>query len=79
MYRRYIDRALATRHRITDFFFALPPLQPASRLQKICEMAETAVVELETHPENPEECDFLLRGQITEYTAKMEIAKRFEF
>jgi hypothetical protein len=62
LYRRLVDRLLARRHRLVDFFFSLPPLRPASRLQRIFALARDFAVEVETHPVNPEEHRFLTTG-----------------
>jgi hypothetical protein len=62
LYRRAIDRLLGRRHRVVDHFFALPPLRPGARLERICELARHAVVEVETHPVDPEEYRFLVDG-----------------
>ena len=59
LYRKAIDRLLARRHRLTDFFFSLPPLEPRARLERIFFLARQFVVELETHPINPAEYRFL--------------------
>ncbi len=63
-YRRIIDRVLASRHQLTDFFFSLQPLEPARRLDGIFSAAQHSVVELETHPVNREEYNFLAGGEI---------------
>lgn len=59
LYRRMVDGQLARRHRLTDFFFSLSPLRPSSRLERIFALARGAVVELETHPVQPDEYQFL--------------------
>jgi hypothetical protein len=64
LYRRVVDRSLARRHRLTDYFFSLEPLEPADRLRRIFELARQFVVEVETHPVRPEEYQFLLRGEL---------------
>lgn len=64
-YRGFVDGRLARRHRLTDFFFSLPPLEPSSRLQRIFDLAHRFVVELETHPVNPEEYRYLTAGEIS--------------
>ena len=61
-YRGMIDRVLARRHRLTDFFFSLPPLEPVDRLDRIFGLAHQSVVEVETHPVNTEEHRFLTDG-----------------
>jgi chitin disaccharide deacetylase len=63
-YRKFLDDRLQSRHRLTDFFFSLPPLEPASRLQQIFSLARASVVELETHPVNLAEYQFLTGGEI---------------
>jgi predicted glycoside hydrolase/deacetylase ChbG (UPF0249 family) len=62
-YRKTLDRRLARRHRLVDFLFTLPPLQPVSRLQRIFSLARTHVVELETHPADTAEYQFLMEGE----------------
>jgi hypothetical protein len=72
-YRKAVDRALARRHRITDFFFSLPPLAPPERLRKIFSLAAEFAVEVETHPINPEEYQFLVGGEMLRW-AKLELS-----
>jgi predicted glycoside hydrolase/deacetylase ChbG (UPF0249 family) len=73
LYRQVVDRMLARRHHLTDFFFSLPPLEPRSRLDRIFSLAQSSVVELETHPVMPDEYKFLrgseMRHQIGEALA----------
>jgi predicted glycoside hydrolase/deacetylase ChbG (UPF0249 family) len=64
LYRRGVDRSLAKRHRIADSFFSITPLEPSSRLQRIYSLARQSVVELETHPVNPDEYQYLVTGRI---------------
>ena len=59
LYRRGVDRLLARRHRVVDFFFSLAPVEPVSRLHRIFSLARQAVVELEAHPVQPDEYRFL--------------------
>ncbi len=63
-YRQTVDYLLARRNRLTDFFFSLAPIEPRDRLQRIFELSREHVVELETHPVNPEEYHFLTGGEI---------------
>jgi len=65
-YRKRVDRRLARRHRLVDFLFLLPPFEPTGRLQRIFALARKFVVEVETHPVNPEEYRFLTRGGMVE-------------
>lgn len=75
-YRRVIDWRLAKHHRVTDFFFSLPPLEPAERLQHIFSLACESIVELETHPVNPEEYRFLMGDEIFSAVRDIPIACR---
>ena len=61
--RGLIDRSLARRHRLADYFFSLAPLEPASRLQRICSLSNAFVVEVETHPVNADEYQYLAGGE----------------
>ncbi len=76
-YRRVIDRMLAKRHRLTDYFFSLPPLDPPSRIDEILSMARRSIVELETHPVNPEEYKFLTSGEILRRAGDLQIARSY--
>lgn len=78
LYRGRVDRALARRHTMTDYFFSLPPLEPASRLDRIFSFAAESAVEVECHPVNPAEYRFLAGGEIFRRTGGMPVAKRYE-
>ena len=77
LYRQVIDRILARRHRLTDYFFSLPPVDSPEHLRRICSLAREFVVEMETHPVNPEEYCFLTRGEILRWSGDCAIATRF--
>jgi hypothetical protein len=64
LYRKRVDGRLARRHQLVDCLFLLPPLQPASRLRNIFSEARRSVVEVETHPVNPDEYKLLTGGEI---------------
>ena len=66
-YRQAVDRILKRRHRLTDFFFSLPPLDSPTRLQKIFSLAAKFSVEVETHPVNHEEYEFLTGSEIARW------------
>lgn len=76
-YRNVVDRMLARRHRLTDFFFSLPPLEPPGRLERIFSLARRFVVEVETHPIDAEEYRFLAGGEIFRWAGDVPIASRF--
>lgn len=77
LYRKAIDRLLAKRHQLTDYFFSLPPLEPVSRVDEIFSMARTSIVEVETHPVNQEEYRFLTSGEILRRTRDLQIARGY--
>jgi chitin disaccharide deacetylase len=77
LYRKLVDRRLAQRYRMVDFLFSLAPLEPADRLQRIYALARCRhVVELETHPVNPEEYRFLTGGEIVRQLGDVSIEPR---
>jgi hypothetical protein len=66
---RFFSRTLLGRqYRVTDFLFSLPPLAPPSRIHRIFNLAQNFVVEVETHPINPEEYRFLTGGDVLRWT-----------
>jgi len=77
LYRRAMDHVLAKRHRLTDYFFSLPPLEPASRLERIFALARNSSVEVETHPVNPEEYKFLTGGAVLCWSKECQIARGY--
>jgi len=77
LYRKTVDHALARRHRLTDFLFSLTPLAPADRLQRIFSLARQHIVELETHPINPEEHRFLTSGAMLHQLGDLVISPNF--
>ena len=77
VYRGAIDRVLAQRHQLTDYFFSLPPLEPQSRIDEIVSITRRSSVELEAHPINPQEYRYLTSGEILRRTGDLEIARGF--
>ena len=78
VFRLFTDAMLTRRYRVADFFFPLIPLEPRARLQTIFALAGRSVVELETHPVNPEEYRFLAGGEIFRLAGDSPIANRYE-
>ena len=62
LYRKTLDYFLARQHVLTDCFFSIAPIEPIGRLRRISDISRHAVVELETHPINPDEFRFLTSG-----------------
>jgi hypothetical protein len=79
LYRKAMDSVLARKHRVVDLFFSLPPLEPACRLQRMFSLASHFVIEVETHPINPDEYRYLTEGEIYSQTRDVPIASRFDF
>jgi len=76
-YRKYVDSALAKRHRMADYFFSLPPLAPRSRLERMFALASAHTVEVETHPARPGEFAFLMGDEILRLTENVKFARRY--
>src|ERR1700730_984657 len=76
-YRKFVDSALAKRHRMADYFFSLPPLPPRSRLERIFSLANEHTVEVETHPARPGEYAFLMGDEILRLTENVRVARRY--
>jgi len=74
LYRNVVDRTLARRHRLTDYFFSIEPLV-TSRLQKIYSLAQQHVVELETHPIVAEEHRYLMGAEMLRQLGDVRIVR----
>jgi chitin disaccharide deacetylase len=59
-YRSLIDRFLARRYTVTDFFFSLNQCLQADRVSRVFDLSHRATVELMTHPLNSGEYDYLM-------------------
>jgi len=77
VFRRFTDAILTRRFRVANFFFSLPPLFPA-RLQQIFSLAGRSVVEVETHPVNPDEYRFLAEGEFFRLAGDSRVAHSYE-
>jgi hypothetical protein len=77
LYRWFVDSQLARRHGLADYFFSLVPLEPPGRLERIFSLARQSVVELETHPVNPDEYRFLAGGEIFCWAGATPVATRY--
>jgi predicted glycoside hydrolase/deacetylase ChbG (UPF0249 family) len=60
MYRRRIDAMLARDHVLVDYFFSLEDCLQKGRLSRAFDLAETATVEIMTHPVNAIEFRYLM-------------------
>jgi predicted glycoside hydrolase/deacetylase ChbG (UPF0249 family) len=78
MYRNLLDRMIEKRHPVTNYFFSIEPIGKMERLRKIVNLANTSLVELETHPVNIEEFRFLTGGEFFRQIGSVKIAPRYE-
>ncbi len=78
VYRQWVDRYLARRHQITDFFFPLIPLEPSNRLKQIFSLSQNFAVEVETHPIAQNEYAFLTGEEFLRMTSSSPLANRYK-
>lgn len=76
-YRNRQDRALARRYSVTDLFFALRPLDPLSRLEEIFSLASGHTIEIETHPVDQDEFNFLTQGGLMGCMGGVSVAQGY--
>lgn len=62
LYRRLIDRRLARRYLLSDYFFSLSHCLASQQMQRVFQLAGTKTVELMTHPEDSLEYAYLTSG-----------------
>lgn len=67
-YRRIIDGILERRYRTVDGLFSLAPINLPSRLERIKALAQSALIEVETHPTQADEYAFLMGDGIARWT-----------
>lgn len=77
-YRAAVDRCLARRHRITDYFFSLAHHLAAPRLARVVALARNSNVELMAHPALRPEFDFLLSDEFGRTVAPARLASYAE-
>jgi len=75
-YRAHVDRKISKRHRTTDLFFNLAPME-TERLRRIFRVARHALVEVETHPANPGEYSYLQGQDIVDHIEGINIMSGF--
>jgi chitin disaccharide deacetylase len=59
-YRRWVDRRLAARYRLTDYLFNLAEYGEMGKLARVFDLARSSRVELETHPAKEAEYTLLM-------------------
>ena len=76
-YRQWQDRRLSRRHRLTDFFFDLKPIDLPGRLEAIFALAHHKSVEVETHPAHDDEFEFLMGGELMCRLGEIAVARGY--
>jgi len=74
-YREVVDRRLASKYRLTDYFFALSQQLQEDRLSRVAHLARTATVELMTHPVRPEEYHFLVSDRFLALLFSIQLSR----
>jgi chitin disaccharide deacetylase len=74
IYRSVVDRSLARRHRLTDYFFALPHHMAPARFERVLDLARQASVELMVHPEIEREYDYLMSDDYGRAVSRVRLA-----
>jgi len=72
-YRSLVDRWLARRYQLTDYFFALSQHLQPSRFRRVILAAKTAKVELMTHPQVDDEYSFLLGDDFADAICEVQL------
>lgn len=76
-YRQIVDKALGRRHRLSDYLFALAPIEPAARLERMFSLSREFTVEIETHPVIHEEYRFLTSHEFLARVIKFPLATHY--
>ncbi|MCU0614655.1 MAG: hypothetical protein MUD09_06175 [Desulfobacterales bacterium] len=66
VYRRLLTLYISKSYITTDSFSSVAPVQNQARVKQILDRASRETVELEVHPENREEMEFLLSHEFGE-------------
>jgi predicted glycoside hydrolase/deacetylase ChbG (UPF0249 family) len=72
-YRWLVDRWLACRYRLTDYFFDLTQCIQGEKLDRVAALAKSSNVELMTHPIVNWEQEYLMSDEFQEILQRLEI------
>ena len=72
-YRRVVDRRLAQKYRLTDYFFDLTQCIREKKLDRVVALAKSSNVELMTHPILQLESEYLLGDQFQVMLKRLEV------
>ncbi len=72
-YRELVDRWLARRYELPDYFFDLTQCMRENKLNRVAALAKSSNVELMTHPVVQAEAEFLMGGEFQLMLQRLEI------
>ena len=72
-YRALVDRWLARRYRLPDYFFDLTQCIQGKKLDSVAELAKSGNVELMTHPVVHSEAEYLMSDEFQVILQPLEI------
>ena len=72
-YRSLVDRWLARRYRLTDYFFDLTQSIRGKKMDRVMALAESTKVELMTHPILELESDYLMSDQFQTMLQRVDV------
>jgi len=73
MYRRLVDRMLARRYQLTDYFFSLSRCLKRKTIDRVYELSKSATVELMAHPVIPIERAYLTSSEHLDRIADLPV------
>jgi predicted glycoside hydrolase/deacetylase ChbG (UPF0249 family) len=78
LYRAAVNRYLARRHRLVDYFFVLSQHLTLDRLERIVDLARQTNVELMTHPQVEREYEFLMSDDYAQAVSQVRLVRHDE-
>lgn len=78
-YRRIVDRSLARKYILTDYFFSLTSVLKNDQVGRMVDLAKDSSVELMTHPDYKLEYDFLMGDGFAKAFAGVKLATFQQF
>ena len=72
-YRGFVDRWMARRYQLPDYFFDLTQCIQERKLDRVAALAKASTVELMTHPVVDQEAEYLMSDEFHEVLHRLEI------
>jgi len=72
-YRALVDRWVARRYRLTDYFFDLTQCIEGKKLDRVAALARSSNVELMTHPILESESEYLMSDQFEAILQRLNV------